>query len=55
MGWDGKERHRKKRYGIRFATVSGRSRTLLKSMLDAAILENVEISTKVYFKEVERL
>lgn len=43
------------RVGIHFSSLSGRSRTQLKNMLDSAILENVEISTKVYLKEIERL
>ena len=43
------------RVGVRFASLKARSRLLLKNLLDSAILENVEISTKVYLKEIERL
>ena len=43
------------RVGIRFRSVNGQSRNVLKRLLDSAILENVEISTKVYLKEIERL
>jgi len=43
------------RVGCRFAGLAGRSKALLKNLLDSAILENVEISTKVYLKEIERL
>jgi hypothetical protein len=43
------------RVGVEFGPVGGRSRGVLKNLLDSAILENVEISTKVYLKEIERL
>ena len=43
------------RVGIRILSQPSRSKTLLKSLLDTAILENVEISTKVYLKEIEKL
>ncbi|MBI2933226.1 MAG: PilZ domain-containing protein [Planctomycetes bacterium] len=43
------------RVGVRFGTLGGRSKVLLKNLLDSAILENIEISTKVYLKEIERL
>ena len=43
------------RVGIQFTSLGGRSRNLLRSLLDSAILENVEISTKVYLKEIEKL
>ena len=43
------------RVGVEFAPLGGRSRGILKNLLDTAILENVEISTKVYLKEIERL
>jgi hypothetical protein len=43
------------RVGIRFSTLGGSSRALLKKLLDSAILENVEISTRVYLKEIQKL
>ena len=43
------------RVGIKLGNLGGRSHNLLKSLLDSAILENVEISTKVYLKEIEKL
>lgn len=43
------------RVGCEFGGLAAGSRALLKNLLDSAILENVEISTKVYLKEIERL
>jgi len=43
------------RVGVRFKPFSEGARRKLKTVLDGAILENVEISTKVYIKEIERL
>ncbi len=43
------------RTGIRFSHVSDRSRMVLQKLLDSALLENVDISTKVYLKEIDRL
>jgi c-di-GMP-binding flagellar brake protein YcgR len=43
------------RVGCEFASLGAGSKALLKNLLDSAILENVEISTKVYLKEIERL
>lgn len=43
------------RVGVEFGSLASRSRAVLKNLLDSAILENVEISTKVYLKEIERL
>jgi c-di-GMP-binding flagellar brake protein YcgR len=43
------------RVGVKFDGLGDRSRRKLKVVLDSAILENVEISTKVYLKEIERL
>jgi hypothetical protein len=41
--------------GVEFTGLSGRSRHVLKLMLDGALLENVDISTRVYMKEIEKL
>ncbi len=35
--------------------LSGRSRSLVKAVLDNAVIDSVEISTRVYLKEIERL
>lgn len=43
------------RIGVRFTSIRGKSRTLLKHLLDGAILENIEVSTRIYLKEIERL
>jgi hypothetical protein len=43
------------RVGIEFTKVPEKSRAILKGMLDGAVLDTVEISTRVYMKEVERL
>ena len=43
------------RVGVAFSSVSGRSSILLKSLLDTAILETVEIPTTIYMKEIEKL
>ncbi len=43
------------RVGVKFAPLGDTARKRLKTVLDSAVLENVEISTKVYLKEIERL
>ena len=43
------------RVGTELTSIGGHSKALLKNLLDSAILENVEISTKIYLKEIERL
>lgn len=43
------------RVGVAFGALTARSRKLFKFMLDGAILDSVEISTKAYLKEIERL
>ncbi len=43
------------RVGVEFGALSERSERILKRMLDGAILDSVEISTKAYLKEIERL
>jgi hypothetical protein len=43
------------RIGVRFTRVTGRSRILLQKLLDSALLENIDITTKVYLKEIEKL
>lgn len=43
------------RTGVTFTRVPGKAKPILKTLLDNAILDNVEISTRVYMKEVERL
>lgn len=43
------------RIGVEFASVRGRSRDLLKSLLDSAVVDSVEISTRVYLKELDKL
>ncbi|MHC4605388.1 MAG: PilZ domain-containing protein [Planctomycetota bacterium] len=43
------------RVGIRFSSLGSPARGLLKKLLDNAILENVEISTRVYLKEIQKL
>ncbi len=43
------------RVGCEFGAMGGGSKRVLKNLLDSAILENVEISTKIYLKEIERL
>lgn len=41
--------------GVQFGSLSGRSKETLKFMLDGALLETVDISTKAYMKEIEKL
>lgn len=43
------------RVGARLTGLSGRSRSLLKSLLDNAVIDSVEISTRVYLREIEKL
>lgn len=43
------------RVGVEFSSLSGRARALLKNMLDTALLENVDITTKQYMKDIEKL
>ena len=43
------------RIGIQFTRVTGRSKILLQKLLDSALLENIDITTKVYLKEIEKL
>lgn len=41
--------------GVEFTSISKPNRTRLKILLDNAVLEKIEITTKVYLKEIERL
>jgi c-di-GMP-binding flagellar brake protein YcgR len=41
--------------GVEFGSMSGRAKEVLKFMLDGALLDNVDISTKAYMKEIEKL
>lgn len=43
------------RVGVEFAGISARAKGLLKNMLDSAVLENVDITTKQYMKDIEKL
>ena len=43
------------RIGVRFTRVTGRSEIVLQKLLDSALLENIDITTKVYLKEIEKL
>lgn len=43
------------RVGVEFTNMPQRSKVLLKGLLDNAILENVEVSTRVYVRELEKL
>lgn len=41
--------------GVAFAGLSARAAKLVKAALDGALLENIEISTKAYMKQIEKL
>jgi len=41
--------------GVTFTKVGARSKNLLKNLLDGAILDNIEISTRAYMKQIEKL
>jgi c-di-GMP-binding flagellar brake protein YcgR len=43
------------RIGVEFRKLGSRSGAVLKKMLDVALLENVDITTKHYLKEIEKL
>ena len=43
------------RMGIRFSHLTAKSRNVLQKLLDSALLENIDITTKVYLKEIDRL
>lgn len=43
------------RVGVEFVGMSGGARDTLREMLDGAVLDNVEVSTRVYVKELEKL
>jgi c-di-GMP-binding flagellar brake protein YcgR len=43
------------RVGADFTSLEGRSKSLLKNMLDSAILDSIDITTKIYLKEIEKL
>lgn len=43
------------RVGLEFLPLSTPSKKLLKTALESAILDNVEISTRVYLKEMEKI
>jgi hypothetical protein len=49
------EEHDAYRVGVEFTKISRKSKSLLKNVIDNAILDNVELSTKIYLKEIERL
>lgn len=41
--------------GVEITSISSGSRRVLKNMLDGALLDNVDISTRTYLKEIEKL
>ena len=43
------------RIGVRFTRMTGRAEMILQKLLDSALLENIDITTKVYLKEIEKL
>ena len=43
------------RIGVRFTRVGGRAEKVLQKLLDSALLENIDITTKVYLKEIDKL
>lgn len=43
------------RVGVEFTQLSAGARKILKDLLDSAVLDNVEVSTRVYVKELEKL
>lgn len=43
------------RVGLEFTRVSSRSAAYLKALLDSAVVDTIEISTRVYLKELDRL
>lgn len=47
--------HQAWRVGVRFTRFDERSRFRLRHILDNAILERVDITTKIYLKEIEKL
>lgn len=49
------EEHHAYRVGLRFTRFDERSRFRLRHILDNAILERVDITTKIYLKEIEKL
>lgn len=49
------EQHDANHVGVEFISLPKSSRVRLKVLLDNAVLEKIEITTKVYLKEIERL
>ena len=43
------------RVGVEFTRVSSRARSLLKALLDWSVVDSIEISTRVYLKDLEKL
>jgi hypothetical protein len=43
------------RIGVEFFTMDDNSKKRMKIMLDNAVLESVEVSTRIYLKEIEKL
>jgi c-di-GMP-binding flagellar brake protein YcgR len=43
------------RVGLEFTSISDRSRAYLKALLDSAVVDSIEISTRVYLKELDKL
>jgi hypothetical protein len=43
------------RVGLEFGRLSARSSAYLKALLDSAVVDSIEISTRVYLKELDRL
>jgi Tfp pilus assembly protein PilZ len=47
--------HEAHHVGVELGSISKSSRVRLKVLLDNSVLEKIEITTKVYLKEIERL
>ena len=43
------------RVGLEFTRLSARSAAYLRALLDSAVVDTIEISTRVYLKELDRL
>ncbi len=49
------DEHNAYRLGLKFTSMSSRTRKKLKTMIDGAVLDKIDFSTGIYLREVDRL
>ena len=49
------DEHNAYRLGLKFISMSGKTRKRLKTLIDGAVLDKIDFSTGIYLREVDRL